>query len=78
MNRDEALSHTKKQYTQELSKEDLVNKIYDDLENQTCESCKYNFDDEKDLNHCGHPSDEMMAISYTPLKFGCNKWESNG
>ncbi len=34
MTREEALTHTNKSHTQELSKKDLVNKIYDDFEKQ--------------------------------------------
>lgn len=34
MTREEALTHTKRSNTQELSKEELVNKIYDNFEEE--------------------------------------------
>ena len=41
MNRKDALTHARKQYTQELSKEALVNRIYDDFDNRVCRTCVY-------------------------------------
>lgn len=51
--------------------DDLIDKIYDDFENRTCESCKHN-------NTCEMQYVLRQGVTNTSFlkDFGCNKWES--
>ena len=62
MTRDEALKHANNKLSETLSKVDLVNKIYDEFENRTCENCINDY--QCDIQ------DELELQDYS-LKFGC-------
>ena len=72
----------KEQY--ELSRtnvDPLIDKIYDDVESRTCESCKYfikdkfNNDENTCIKGCGNIAIGCDVV-YCSSDFGCNNWES--
>ncbi len=79
MNRKEALQATNDvdffgindKHKEELSKA-LINKIYDDLENQTCDNCKH-----FKTPQYGHSVCAKIGNTTVPKDFGCNRWESS-
>jgi hypothetical protein len=57
----------------ELSKA-FVNKIYDDFESRTCESCKY-WNRKNPARQDGDCDEINHTNTETDWNFGCNKWE---
>lgn len=91
MTREEALSHTNGSHTQELSKKELVNKIYDYFEKKLKTQSEhhkklintYHNLLEQECNNCKHFKTpqykhsvcEKIGNITVPEDFGCNKWE---
>jgi len=63
--------------------DDLVDKIYDDIESRTCENCKHyemympqnNMHDQYNRMDCTANDAGQNIVSYPPPTFGCNKFE---
>ena len=76
MKRDEAKQEWAKVHPLDLDLDSVIDVIYDDFENRSCESCKfgmtYHFDDEIE---CFKIEADTQGI-YFSKDFCCNKWES--
>lgn len=56
-----------------ISRDYLINAIYDDIESRTCENCKYGNDLDLSLLSC--TSMNPQTPSFCTIDFGCNKFE---
>ncbi len=68
MNRKRALEMTREEYgvSAGVQARSIINEVYNDFENRTCENCEYY----KDFKFC----DLMPRINYIYDGFGCNKF----
>ncbi len=60
-------------------KDEIINLIYDDFENQKCENCKYWANTENDVHGISGVNEEfcLKVNSGTTKDFGCNRWQAN-
>ena len=78
MNREEAIKYSLKleETLYPFDKKSLkmiVNKIYDDFESRTCESCKYI---SADKNKCNANNSAIVWLDIETFSdFGCNQWK---
>lgn len=79
MTREEAFKTASEFYGDKQNSYSMINIIYDDLANQTCENCKY-FTERDDISHlctmgnsCGIDEYGIPTVLRT---WGCNEWET--
>ena len=51
----------------------IIDSIYDDFENRTCENCKYYDSFNESSGMCANIS--IQFVNAVDSDFGCNKWE---
>lgn len=79
MTRDEAKQEWAKVHPLDLDLDSVIDVIYDDFENRTCENCKYNKKQDNFMIFCDkemcQDNSKMMWHSFTK-DFYCKYWES--
>ncbi len=79
MTRDEAKKEWAKTHPLDLDLDSVIDVIYDDFENRTCENCKYNKKQDNFMIFCDkemcQDNSKMMWHSFTK-DFYCKYWES--